>query len=487
MTAAARAVAVAMGLAIALGAADARGGPWDHLVTFCIDDVRALPERIGQIPIPLGCELIDCCPMCPGPTARVLDWRVQIAGQTLDSVAIEFEGLPDAESLRLDGDGHTTKVGAVVGRRGATLYGLHTDAEPVPVAFLRLNLDPEALAALQARGGADDGGDLDALEISIDQMFGPAVMNGFRLRARLRLCKPTPVACNPDIVVQLGNDGGDASVLLVDGNRAGVCTNDEIYRATATAEVGNLVAPASCRSELAVFSSGDAMELRAPESSWTNACGDQVDVQLKPRLPMKVNVWLARTDAAAAKQAANDDLVNAIAIYDENKTGITFSPVVVKTAPNDFFTRSLLSASCVGANAVPASLHVAKQLNVYYIDTPMTGETCDPAYESIYIGTFANKATLAHEFGHALSLHGDTSTGAHVDGLAGYSFSPDNVMWGGGGPARHLFSLGQAFRFNIDPASLLNSTGVRNGVTRPCQALVSSDACPRLDLDWSRP
>ena len=54
------------------------------------------------------------------------------------------------------------------------------------------------------------------------------------------------------------------------------------------------------------------------------------------------------------------------------------------------------------------------------------------------------------------------------------------------------FSLGQAFRFDVDAQSQLNVNLVRNGVTRSCPAILPPppfpiDACPKLELDWTRP
>jgi hypothetical protein len=122
---------------------------------------------------------------------------------------------------------------------------------------------------------------------------------------------------------------------------------------------------------------------------------------------------------------------------------------------------------------------------VYYTAYPTTGESCEGDRNVIFIGTIANIASLAHELGHALSLFGDTETWGHVNGVDG--FTDENVMWGGGPATRDLFSLGQAFRFNVDIHSRLNVNGVRTGATRDCPAKSATVDCPALGLDWTRP
>jgi class 3 adenylate cyclase len=473
-----RALGVLALLAWSLDAAPAAAAPWDHLVAICIEDAVMVPRHIGKIPIPLGCELIDCCPGCPGAQPRVLDWRVQIAGRSLESLELGFEADANPRSLRFDGDAKTTSKGAVVGRKGATLRGLRADDERVPVAFVQLHLDAAAIDALQNEPG-DRGSDLDAIEISIDQMLGPVPVNEFRARYVLRRCRQDRIdaSCIDDAIALLDNRGNDSAAILLDGNRAGTCSSDEVYGAASSVAVGNVAAAAACRSELAIFSEGDAMEMRAPESSWTDACGDRVDVRLKPPLSMPINIWLA--DGTFAKRAT-DAVTNANAIYDANKTGIQFQIAQTKVVP--FTARLPLALGCAAAGSLPASVYAAGQLNVYFSDAPSTGESCESDRNRIFIGTLANVATLPHEIGHALSLFGDQTTGGHTNGLAG--FAQDNVMWGGGSAQRKTFSLGQAFRFDVDTNSQLNVNLVRSGPTRSCPALppVPSDACPELKL-----
>jgi hypothetical protein len=51
---------------------------------------------------------------------------------------------------------------------------------------------------------------------------------------------------------------------------------------------------------------------------------------------------------------------------------------------------------------------------------------------------------------------------------------------------REHFSLGQAFRQNVNCASTINANGVRSGPVRSCAEGVASP-CPELSYDWARP
>ena len=132
-----------------------------------------------------------------------------------------------------------------------------------------------------------------------------------------------------------------------------------------------------------------------------------------------------------------------------------------------------------------SAFYVPNQLNVYYINGGFTASNCVADRNVVHVGTAANIASLAHEFGHSFSLFGNVATGAHTNGLAG--FGNNNIMWAGGPAGRNRFSIGQACRFNVDSNSSLNLNGVRTGPTRVCQALTTSATCPALALDSAPP
>jgi hypothetical protein len=41
---------------------------------ICIADLRKAPPVLPANPVPIGCELVDCCPGCPG--GGLIEWRV---------------------------------------------------------------------------------------------------------------------------------------------------------------------------------------------------------------------------------------------------------------------------------------------------------------------------------------------------------------------------------------------------------------------------
>jgi hypothetical protein len=484
----------ALGLALLLTApplaGTASGSPRSYRIPFCIDKMALIPKHAVKLAIPVGCALVDCCPGCPA--AGSLAWRVRLGGRALRSVTLGFEGLSLTGSLEVEGDGRPTPDGVRIGRGGAVVRNLRGAGETVPVATLELDLDPLVVAQLQeAELAAAPGATVDTVEVAIDQLLGPVPVNEFRLQYPLRPCRPRPGGSCVDRVTQQDNRLGDDSVLLLDGRRTGVCGDDEQYRGKATAPVGDLRAAAGCRSELAVFSEGDAMQMHDPETAWTDACGDVALASLEPPLLAPVKVWLAwptETFGAAASALATalaaSHFANANLVYDRNKTGIQFEAQVedISAKPR---AKLAVALGCLGASQFPTQYYAADRLNVYYSPLPYTGENCEQNHNMIFVGTLANLATLAHEFGHALSLFGEKETGGHTNDRP--EFTDQNLMWGGGPATRDHVALGQAFRFNLDPASFLNVHGVRTGPERDCPALVTSDACPKLHLDWSRP
>src|SRR5262245_26621358 len=56
---------------------------------FCLQD---LPRTLLLAPIPVGCESIDCCPGCPARAP--IDWRIRLGGDAVETMVLEFDGLP---------------------------------------------------------------------------------------------------------------------------------------------------------------------------------------------------------------------------------------------------------------------------------------------------------------------------------------------------------------------------------------------------------
>jgi hypothetical protein len=301
---------------------------------------------------------------------------------------------------------------------------------------------------------------------------------------------------------------GDKVVVLMDSrvSAGGTwwCSNDEVLRTTGDLAVGTRDAAGGCNSEIAVFAAGNAMALSFP--GWTNSDGDIHTITMKPIIDVPVSVWIAN---AAAEVRSLLDLANATWIYAQNKVGVQFVPTyhLVYGDPNAVAT---IGKSCDSIGWIRRSAwYTPHTLNIYYVHkiTPppelaspgvqdVPGLNCDHFGDGVikgdanitFIGGSANLATLAHEVGHAFGLRLGKE-GGHTNGLKG--FDKNNVMWGGGSPTRSHFSLGQAFRMNTQAdewgGTMLIANGLRPELSRACPPLRTSDICPLLALDWTRP
>ena len=465
----------------------ADASPRKYVKSICLDSEILELDLLKSFVLPVGCELIDCCPGCP--LAGALDWNIRVAGRSVEAALLAFEGLADPAALKAEGAAELTPQGAVLKRGRAGLRNLTLPGgNRVPMADLRLRLDPDYLGRAAGSGGSDEA--VDVVEVSIQQMLGAVAVNEFLLRYELKACGMVEPC---DVLVQKDNRGADKSVVLLDGrNGADVCVNDGVRRGVATTAVGNVKTPGSCKgSDLAVFSGDDAMALlEAPP--WTDACGDQVEVQLEPAWQMAVNLWIGNAILLPNPDPiATQDLLTANALYDENKVGIAFVEKQRKELPTDLGTLAKVALACQGVGGLEGEgLYVKDQLNVYYGPVTATGQSCDDR-NVVLVGSLANDTTLAHELGHALSLHGNETDWGHSNDVPG--MTPANIMWVGDSQARTHFSLGQAFRFNANKLSVLNKNGPRQGAERVCPPKPSSMApvpdfvCPGLALDWSRP
>lgn len=201
----------------------------------------------------------------------------------------------------------------------------------------------------------------------------------------------------------------------------------------------------------------------------------------------------------AVALVAKEDLENTNQIYDDNKTGISFVADWRPLSDQEMLTLMGELAAIIGsmetsvADPISAVCNVMSELessgwyakdrsNVYYLPVPGTGMICPDDPNVVFIALNRKPATLAHELGHSLSLLG---AWGHTNDVPG--FGPDNVMWTGAPDVRDHFSLGQAFRQNLEPASSINVNQVSQGPTRSCPLTLDSSACPPLVHDWPRP
>jgi len=427
------------------------------------------PPRFPRLPpIIVGCEVIDCCPGCPGP--GFLDWRILVQGPDLGPLQLRFENLPEAarERLQIRGDARwQSRDTLLVSGKEVLLSGfpVQKGVRP-PAVFADLAFDQDRIAAargLNADSADEDRGEIGSVQVSIEQLLDRTVVNEAILEYRVRRCTP-PVLEFPDQIRLVNNTDNDDAVVFIDGRRSGACIDDFPRRGVSLILTKNLQSPLACANELAVFSDDNAVAFldgtngNAP--GWTDAANEVTTVSLRPLLNVPVTVWLV---AANTGPRAVADVANANLLYNSNHLGLAFQANIqnVSNNPNaaQVATSGTNACSTAWINALTSSAFFTPgQLNVYYVAGSFTGFNCIAARNIIMVGTTANNQTLAHEFGHAFSL-------PHTNGVAG--FPGNNVMIGGGSGRTH-FSEGQAYRVNRHVGSVLFANGITNVVPRNC-------------------
>ena len=175
-----------------------------------------------------------------------------------------------------------------------------------------------------------------------------------------------------------------------------------------------------------------------------------------------------------------------------NHFGLTFYsdpplPSERPTAVRVFFVRESLNTSYQGNTIIESAL-----------GWTCTGTRGRNTLNNIFISTSsANRTTLAHEFGHALSLWhvNDPSTGdplvytKDVTGVYPY-FDGHNLMWTNGTLDRTNVAKSQAFRGNVNSVSAVHRHEVQSGVPRECPDEITIDlvdvignTCPKIYVD----
>ena len=470
-----------------------------HINVFdrlCLEEFLPPPEFDPRIRIPVGCEIVDCCPGCPG--TDVLDWRILFQSKVAREAELRLDGLSPEQLKGLKVSGNARLVGdrILIGLGRAHIGGLPRDLNgKAVVGSIRPlqakgteTLTSAGAKALPGAGDKDLGGAGEVIDVQ--QFLGGIPVNRSRFVHYLYPCRPTLPPADKLRVNNIGS-GGENVVVMMDARNSGGCTNDGVLRTTGLLNLGNLLAPAGCNSEIAIFARNNAMSWEPSVATWTNVAGDLHTTNLAPVLNMPVSVWIA--NGAAAAQAVND-VANANLLYAQNKIGVQFTPTFNNISGNAAAVATIGTASCGAVGPIQASaVYTPGVLNIYYVNGAFTGENCArtlPVGDGniSYVGTVANLATLTHEIGHAFGLR-PAGSGGHTNLVAG--FGTNNIMWGGGLPTRDHFSLGQAFRMNTHTdmwgGTMLINDGLRPGPGRACVPNVTSNLCPALVLDWVRP
>ena len=458
---------------------------------LCIDkffEVVIPPEAFP--PIPVGCEVIDCCPGCPA--REPIDWRIKVDGTAVSEVLFEFKNLDPMISKKtsVEGKGFWAKPNILSVCAGeVVLRGLMApQGGRVPIAFPKIIFDKEILeknrAELDASGDdgkyADYGQILGEVELSIEAFQKEYSVYEYTVIFVLRWCESW-IPATRDWIDLDNNAGLDNAVILVDGRRSNGCVDDLQYRATDRVTVGNLLTETNCHSDVVVFSDDDAMQLHEDVTTWTDAIGDVHRVDQTPDiLNVPVSIWLLTNDAInTVGLRAQNEIAQAAMLYNTNNCGITFNPNIqdvsnINNAVNLVGVNNAVMCAANWINNLTASAYyTANQINVYYVNGAFTGLNCIADRNIIVIGTTAQVETLAHEIGHTFSLD-------HTNATVGI---PAGNLMVGGGVNRTNITEGQCFRCNVDVTSVLNTNGVRTGPTRNCPHGADTDECPPVTLD----
>lgn len=451
-------------------------------------------------PIPVGCTTTDCCPGCPAREA--IDWRIRLAGDTVESVVLEFEDLPaDTRAhLRIEGAaGWADERRLEISPGAAFVRGFPREpAGRAPVAVPRIGRLRGGLERIRDTAGAFD--------FSVEQFVGRVRVNEFRLRYRLIDCLgPLVMPPSSDIVRLDNNVSNDQAVVLLDARRSTGCVNDEVWRGAGSIQIGNALSNAPCPStpEVVVFSNHNAMQLLPGVAAWTDASGDELAVALTPHLQVPVMIFVVKGPFTTAASDGNGDaadaeVVRANDLYGPMNCGLTLQPTIVDATANPN-APSLLTRKCSEAGSLRAQIGFTPgRVNVYYIEdvqredtgASVRGATCglvlaSPTPEDrntiLVSTTYAEAETLAHELGHAFSLR-DSNPFSDLD-PDDPAYIPTSNLMHSGGAARNTLTEGQCFRVNVNSGSALNLNGVRTGPTRLCPDGTTSTECPALSLD----
>jgi hypothetical protein len=486
----------------------------DHLVDrICIADLAASAALEKRKSIPVGCELVDCCPGCPGPGP--IEWRVAIDAKVLAGAELRFEGLSPARLKQLKIEGNAKRQGnrIVLGPGSSRIRGLPFSADaPVPVGLLRpLTRKKPAARTMPASGTVTE-------HVSVRQFRGQFLLNEFDWIFLIRRCGPI---IDPPFFDKLrikGIAAGDDVVVMLDGRTLGQCSDgappgpEWIFRSTGETSLPNLLAPISgCNSEIAIFSKKHAMKWETGVA-WTNSPGDVHTVTLDPLIEVPVHIWVVDD---ATKATAQQHIDRAEFLYRENMVGLQLVPTIRKlsdvSSESDAFQTvrdgiNNAGNTCLdGIDVIKTKpFYTAKTLNVYYVDKQFTGKNCaikespfpcptnpssfDAGDANItFVGIQANPTTVAHEIGHAFGLRPAACDG-HTEGVT--TIAKDNLMCTGTtcNPDRTTFTPGQVFRMNTHTdfwgGTMLIPNNIPGRTPRACAPNTADKLCPALELQW---
>jgi hypothetical protein len=126
--------------------------------------------------VPVGCEVVDCCPGCPGP----LDWQIYVDGDPFRQLVLHFDGLDTDTASKLSVEGGVWNADRqtleIDGPGTVTIHGFALGADPRwSASSPRISLQSiEAPAATGAPQGAAPraGAPTHAVRLRVSQTVG---------------------------------------------------------------------------------------------------------------------------------------------------------------------------------------------------------------------------------------------------------------------------------------------------------------------------
>jgi hypothetical protein len=138
-------------------------------------------EEFGVDPqwVEVGCEIIDCCPGCPGDT--VIDWIIRVEGDPFLSVVLFFENLAPEVARGLKIEGNVKWLGGqrleILSKGVTTIRGLRADPNSMLPSMMspRMSLERVTAVAPNRRSGRVQRS--GTLEITVEQTIDGRVID----------------------------------------------------------------------------------------------------------------------------------------------------------------------------------------------------------------------------------------------------------------------------------------------------------------------
>lgn len=271
--------------------------------------------------------------------------------------------------------------------------------------------------------------------------------------------------------------------ILVDGRKSGQEVDDKTFvvapaGAIASQALGQM-RPSPLGNEVLSFGS-----TRAPTrhlTPWTVG-QDTFSESMENKLLVPISVWILTapgTYAAQAQEAASA-VIQAGALFDQERLGLDFNSIELHDETNNPNRGMFLNVTNDNFGALETQIgHTSGRFNVYWVQAVNGGSgngIGEVAHgDTVAVGMNSDAGLVAHELGHNLALD-------HIDGDS--RFDGTNIMMSAGG-TRLFITEGQAYRAHIRTISAIRSTQVYG--LRPAMPIIDSCNVTSTTRDCPKP